>query len=277
VLRLAASLDQVSAHPVAAALVAGAERRGLELELPTESAEGFGRGVEGAVAGRRVVVGSRDWLREHGIEPAPPHLRGRDGEATILVGVDGRLAGEVAVEDQLRDDAHALVSRLRDAGVAHVALVTGDHAGAAGRVGDLLGVDRVYADQSPEEKVEVVRALRGQPGLGGVVMVGDGINDAPALALADVGIALGTLGATVSSETADAVILVDRVDRVADAIRIGRRSLHIARQSVLGGMAASVVAMGVAAAGYLPPVEGALLQEAIDVAVILNALRALRD
>jgi P-type E1-E2 ATPase len=140
----------------------------------------------------------------------------------------------------------------------------------------VLGFDRVYAEQNPEQKLELVRALRDQPGLGGVIMVGDGINDAPALALADGGIAMGTLGATVSSETADAVILVDRVDRVADAIRIGRRSLKIALQSVLIGIGASLVAMGFAAAGFLPPVEGALLQEVIDVGVILNALRALR-
>jgi P-type E1-E2 ATPase len=144
-------------------------------------------------------------------------------------------------------------------------------------VGATLGVDRVYADQSPDEKLEIVRALKGRRDLRSIVMVGDGINDAPALALADVGVAMGSAGATVSSETADAVVLVDRVDRIADAVRIGRRALHIARQSVLLGMGASLVAMAFAAAGYLPPVGGALLQEGIDVAVILNALRALTD
>jgi P-type E1-E2 ATPase len=134
----------------------------------------------------------------------------------------------------------------------------------------------VYPELAPAEKLEVVRALQSRPGLPPVVMVGDGINDAPALALADVGIALGAGGATVSSETADAVIVVDRVDRVAEAIRIGRRSLAIATQSVLAGLGFSVAAMGFAAAGFVVPVVGALLQEAIDVAVILNALRALR-
>jgi P-type E1-E2 ATPase len=139
-----------------------------------------------------------------------------------------------------------------------------------------LDVDRVYADQSPEEKLQVVRTLRADPGLRPVIMVGDGVNDAPALALADLGIAMGAAGATVASETADAVITVDRVDRVADAVHTGRRALRIARQSVLAGMGLSIAAMGVAAAGYLPPVAGALFQEVIDLAVILNALRALR-
>jgi P-type E1-E2 ATPase len=154
-------------------------------------------------------------------------------------------------------------------------MVSGDRRTVAERVGRELGVDRVYAEQSPEDKLEVVRRLRSgdlQP----VVMVGDGVNDAPALALADLGIAMGAAGATVSSETADAVITVDRIDRVASAVHIGRRALFIARQSVLAGMGLSVAAMGVAAAGYLAPVTGALFQEVIDLAVILNALRALR-
>ena len=195
----------------------------------------------------------------------------------MLVGVDGRLAGTVTLGDRLRPDAHDLVPALRAAGIRHIALATGDHAAVAEQIGAALGVDRVYSDQTPEDKLALVRALRERPELRPVVMVGDGINDAPALALADVGIAMGTAGATVSSETADAVIVVDRIGRVADAIRIGRRSLAIARQSVLAGLGLSIVAMGFAAFGYIPPVAGALLQEVIDVAVILNALRALRD
>jgi heavy metal translocating P-type ATPase len=275
-LRLAASLDQVSAHPLAKALVAGAEAGNLTLALPTDAEEVFGRGVRGTVDGHDVLVGSAGWLREHGIEVnVPAGLDG--GAAKVLVGVDGTLAGVVLVGDRLRADSHELVPRLRAVGVRHVALVTGDKQSVADAIGETLGVDRVYAEQTPDQKLEVVRAVRSRPDLRGVVMVGDGINDAPALALADVGIAMGSAGATVSSDTADAVILVDRVDRVADAIRIGRRSLFIARQSVLAGIGLSLVAMGVAAAGYLPPVSGALLQEVIDVGVIVNALRALHD
>ncbi len=274
-LRLAASVDRLSSHPLAHALVAGADAQGLQLELPREVSETFGRGVAGRVGDHEVVVGSRSFLREHGIEPPDPDSV--DGAARVLVAVDGAAAGIALVGDRLRDDADQLVPRLRDAGIRHVALVTGDKEAFADEVGDALGVDRVYAEQSPEEKLDVVRALQQRPELRAIVMVGDGINDAPALALADVGVAMGSAGATVSSETADAVVLVDRVDRIADAVHISRRALHIARQSVLLGIGASLVAMAFAAAGFLPPVAGALLQEGIDVGVILNALRALRD
>jgi len=275
-LRLAASLDQLSSHPLAKALVAGADHQGLALTIPQGVEEQFGKGVRGSVDGHALLVGSASWLRTHGVEPnLPSGLDG--GDAKVLVAVDGEFSAVVLVGDRLRTDSTDLVPRLREAGIRHIALATGDKLSVAEIVGERLGVDRVYAEQTPEQKVAIVRALRAQPDLRGVVMVGDGINDAPALALADVGIAMGSAGATVSSETADAVVLVDRVDRVADAIRIGRRSLFVARQSVLAGIALSLLAMGFAAAGYLPPVEGALLQEAIDVGVIVNALRALGD
>ena len=271
-LRLAASVDRLSSHPLAKALVAGAEAEGLRLEVPRDVAESFGRGVEGDVGGHHVLVGSRLWLAEHGVEATLPAQV--DGDAKVLVGVDGAAAGVVLIGDRLRADADRLVPRLREVGIRHVALVTGDASAVAHAVGEALGVDRVYAEQTPEQKLDVVRALQARPELRSIVMVGDGINDAPALALADVGVAMGSAGATVSSETADAVVLVDRVDRVADAISFSRRALYIARQSVLLGIGASLVAMGFAALGFLPPVAGALVQEGIDVGVILNALRA---
>jgi len=274
-LRLAASVDRLSSHPLAHALVAAADAGGLRLDLPLDVTETVGRGVAGRVSGHDVLVGSRGWLREHGVEV--PAGDGFEGGARVLVAVDGEAAGVAVISDHLREDADRLVPRLQDAGIRYVALVTGDKAAVAEEVGDRLGVDRVYAEQTPEQKLDVVRALQARPELRSIVMVGDGINDAPALALADVGIAMGSAGATVSSQTADAVVLVDRVDRVADAVRIGKRALLIARQSVLLGIGASLVAMAFAAAGYLPPVEGALLQEGIDVGVILNALRALTD
>jgi P-type E1-E2 ATPase len=249
--------------------------------VPADVHEDPGQGIQGSVDGHRVLVGSRAFMRDAGVpgdEVASTSLAGTrgSGEAHVIVAIDGHVAGVIVMADELRPDAVTIIERLRAEGVRHVAMLSGDRRSVAERVGRELGVDRVYAEQSPEDKLEVVRRVAADPGLRPVIMVGDGINDAPALAIADLGIAMGAAGATVSSETADAVITVDRVDRVADAVHIGRRALFIARQSVLTGMGLSLAAMGVAALGYLPPVGGALFQEAIDLAVIINALRALR-
>jgi P-type E1-E2 ATPase len=198
-----------------------------------------------------------------------------DGHGRVLVSVDGRVAGSLGLSDALRPDAAGAIGLLRAAGVTRVAILSGDVRSAAEDIGRRLDVDEVHADLTPEDKLRLVRATQ-EAGDGAVVMVGDGINDAPALAAADVGIAMASTEATVSSEAADVVIPGDRIARVAEAVSIGRRSLGIARQSVLAGLSLSGVAMVAAAFGYLPPVAGALLQEVIDVAVILNALRALR-
>jgi heavy metal translocating P-type ATPase len=277
VLRLAASLDQLSSHVLAGAIVRQASSEGIALVRPERARETAGQGIEGIVEGRLVVVGSAAWLAQHGIDAPDRRVlpRSVDGNALVLVGVERRLAGVLVMGDHVRPDARALLQRLRAVGVRHVAMLSGDRQDIANAVGARLGIDRVYAEQSPEDKLGIVRRMRDDPRLSPVVMVGDGINDAPALAMADVGIAMGGAGATVSSETADAVITVDRIDRVADAIAIGRRTVHIARQSVAGGIGLSVCGMALAAAGWLTPVAGALVQEAIDVAVILNALRAL--
>jgi heavy metal translocating P-type ATPase len=275
-IRLAASLDQLSLHPFARALVREARARNLHLTFPETSIEHPGRGIEGTIGGHRVVVGSDSLLRTLGYTPTTPGpVKGED-TARAFLGVDGVTVATLEFADPPRREALDIVARLHSHGVVHVALLTGDRASIAEAIGSQLDVDRVYAEQSPQDKLDVVRVVSATPGMGPVVMVGDGINDAPALALADVGIAMGSVGSTASSETADAVVLVDRVDRVVDAIAIGRRSLGLARQSVIVGMGLSFAGMIAASFGLLEPVAGALLQEAIDVAVIANALRALR-
>lgn len=280
---LAASVDQMSAHVLGRALVRAAHEDGVALATPRDVQEDPGQGIAGTVDGHRVAVGSRAFLRSADYDPVDVDAAARagssgsgSGEARVLVGADGAIAGTIVMADELRADADNIVERLRSHGVRHVAMVSGDRRSVAERIGAAVGVDRVYAEQTPEDKLEVVRSIRSNAGLRPVVMVGDGVNDAPALAAADLGIAMGVAGATVSSETADAVITVDRIDSVAEAVGIGRRSLRIARQSVIAGMGLSIAAMCVAAAGYLEPVAGALFQELVDLAVILNALRALR-
>jgi heavy metal translocating P-type ATPase len=283
-LRLAASLDQLSAHVLAEGLVRDAVGRGHALLQPTDAHEAPGDGMTGTVDGRRVGVGGERWLREQGFTADGPDAAAaaellterRPGRALVHVGIDGSLAGVLVMADRLRPDAADLVAALHATGVRRVAMVTGDRTDVANAVAAQAGLDRVYAEQDPQDKLAVVEAAREHPDFRPVVMVGDGVNDAPALALADVGIALAGESRTVASEAADAVITVDRVDRVAEAVRLGRRTMAIARQSVIAGVALSSAAMIVAALGYLPPVAGALLQEGIDVAVILNALRALR-
>ena len=277
-LRLAASVDLASVHPFATALVREAQDRGLALQFPLEVVERPGEGVEGTVAGRRVAVGSETFLRESRLHRNRGDRRERWHPA-MPARSSASTGGWSPGSSSPTRRAKARSSSPRacaENGVVQVAMLTGDRRAVAERLGALLGIDRIYAEQTPEEKLAVVRAIKQTPGLAPVVMVGDGINDAPALALADVGIAMGSSAATASTETADAVILVDRVDRVDDAIRIGRRSLSIAKQSVLAGMGLSLAAMIVACFGYLTPVAGAIFQEGVDVAVILNALRALR-
>jgi soluble P-type ATPase/iron-sulfur cluster repair protein YtfE (RIC family) len=188
------------------------------------------------------------------------------------VAIDGEIRGALLLSDAIRPDTPRALRRLREAGIAKTVMVTGDRAEVAEAIAAALGIDSVLAERTPEDKVEAVRAERREAV---TLMVGDGINDAPALAAADVGIAMGARGSGASSEAADVVLLVDRLDRLADALEIARRARGIALQSVLAGMGMSIAAMVVAAFGLLAPVAGALLQEGIDVAVILNALRAL--
>jgi len=275
-LGLAASLDQVSPHVFADGIVAAARDRRLKLEFPVDVREHHGLGIEGAVGPKRVALGQLRWLAAgRSVPPAAEELRRRltpVGSAAVYVSVDGAIAGALVMEDPIRSETPKALRVLRAAGIERIVLLSGDRQDVAQMVGKALGVDTVLYEQSPEEKVEAVGTERRRAV---TVMVGDGVNDAPALAAADVGIAMGARGATASSEAADAVIVVDRLDRVAEAVLIARRARAIAVQSVVAGMALSIAGMALATAGALPPVAGAFVQEAIDVAVIANALRAL--
>jgi cation transport ATPase len=269
-LRLAAAVEQLSSHQLAQAVArAGMARFG---RLPPAGAfeERAGSGVSGVVDGRQVDVGSAGFLASRGARPAPPAHAG----TAAFVAVDGTLAGTLTFADRLRLEAPGLVTRLRGLGVREMKVLTGDRAQPAEAIARQAGIATVHADLSPADKVDAVRELAGRHHT--TVMVGDGINDAPALAAATVGIAMGAHGTAASAEAADIVLLVDDVSRVADAMAISRRMRRIARQSVAIGLGVSFVLMVIASLGYLSPAAGALLQEALDAGVILNALRALR-
>jgi heavy metal translocating P-type ATPase len=277
-LQLAASVEQLSPHVFAGAVVRAARERGLTLELPDEVIEQAGSGVTGRIAGRTIQVGQADWIATAGALPGQVReLRRRtalEGSSTAFIGVAGSIEGVMILTDPIRTETPRALRLLRRAGIKRMVMVTGDTPAVAETVGSAIGVDAILAERTPSEKLAVVASERADSG-GVVVMVGDGINDAPSLAAADVGVAMGARGATAASEAADIVIVVDRLDRLAEAIGIARRSRRIALESIVLGIGLSVVAMIVAAFGFLPPVPGAILQELIDGAVILNALRAL--
>lgn len=275
-LRLAASLEQASGHVTATAIVAAARGRGIELALPNGVDEVPGAGLAGGVGGTRVIVGGHRFVttRAPGSAWAGRIRRSAslEGVEAVFVAVDGAVAGALLMADEIRLETPSALRRLRRAGIGRVVMVTGDRADVARSVGAALGVDAVLPERSPEDKVAAVVAERANAV---TVMVGDGVNDAPALAAADVGIAMGARGSGASVEAGDVVLLVDRLDRLAEALGIAQRSRAIALQSVVAGMGLSFVGMLVAAFGYLPPVAGAVAQEGIDLVVILNALRAL--
>lgn len=236
-------------------------------------AEVPGEGVSGGVEGHRIFVGGDRFVARRIGRTADDDAALAAGSILVAIAVDDRLAGRILMADPLRDGAVGMLEGLRREGIQRILLATGDRLAVARRVTDGLGLDGVRAELTPDQKVMLVLSERKN---GPVMMVGDGVNDAPALAAADVGVAMGARGAAASAEAADVILLVDRIDRLGPGMEIARRSRGIAIESVMAGIGLSVLGMLAAAFGYLPPVQGALLQEAIDVAVILNALRALR-
>ena len=269
VLGLAASAEQYSSHVLAASVMDAARNRGLVFETATEATEFATHGVRARFDGRDVVVGKPKFVAESAAGVVETELS--SGELAIYVGVAGEFAGALVMSDPIRREARRTLTELESMGVTRTVMLTGDALATAEHIADEAGLTDVRAECLPPDKVEAVRSLPLRP----VMMVGDGVNDAPVLAVADVGIAMGARGSTAAGESADVVIILDDLSKVASAVRIGQRTVRVALQSIWIGIALSVALMVAAAAGYVPAIAGALSQELVDLATILNALRAL--
>lgn len=270
VLRIAASAGALSTHMTAVAIVDAARKKGLHLVKPTNPEEVAGKGITGEIDGKKVIAGRRNLLVESGIaESTIPHA----AHTATLVAVNGKYYGTISFADTVRPNSKATLAALKKLGVKKLVMVTGDNKGTADAVAKAIGMTHVYAECLPQDKLRIVSELTPKP----VMMVGDGINDAPVLAASDVGVAMGARGATAASESADVVIMLDDISKSAQAVAISKRTIRIALQSIMAGIVISVGLMLFATSGKLPAIVGAGLQEVVDVIVILNALRAHRD
>jgi len=267
VLGVAAALEASSAHVLARAVVDEAAQRSVVVPHATEISEQVAQGVSGIVDGVPVRAGKLAFVAA---EAHPEWSALAAGETAVHVSRDGRLMGRIVLADAVRDESATTIARLKELGVDHLVMLTGDAVDTAVQVGSLVGLDDVRAGLLPADKVAAVRELAPRPAM----MVGDGVNDAPVLASADVGVAMGARGATAASESADVVVLVDDLGRVLDALLIARRTIRIAYQSIGIGIGLSVLLMVTASFGVLPAIVGAALQEVVDVIAILNGLRA---
>ena len=277
ILGAAAAVEQYSSHPVAVALAKeGRERLGT-LPPAGNVKEAPGQGVEGDVACSHITVGSQSFVEARIGREFDQRTREvmRDaqirGNLVSFIARDGRPAGILVFSDRLRPGVPAMIQALRALGVEHTVMLTGDNRVNASTIAKEAGIERVEANLLPGQKVEEVKRLNQE--YGSTIMVGDGINDAPALATATVGVAMGAHGAGISAEAADIVLLVDDVTKVSDGVAIGQRMTRIAKESIFFGIGASFVLMAIASFGFIPPAAGAVIQEALDVSVILNALR----
>ena len=267
-LATAASVELFSTHPLASAIVAGARERGLEAVPAIAASEATAQGATATVDGHRVVVGKATYIAEEagGIPPLPLE----PGESAVHVAIDGRYAGQLALADQVRPEARRTLAALRRSGVRHTLMLTGDAEPTARHIAAQIGVEDVRAGLLPQDKVDIVAGLPDRP----VMMVGDGVNDAPVLAAAEVGVAMGARGSTAASESADVVVMLDDLYRAVRAVQIGRRTMRVAWQAIGIGLGLSLGLMLVAAAGFLPAIAGAWAQELVDLVCILWALLA---
>jgi heavy metal translocating P-type ATPase len=269
-----ASLEQLSSHPAANVLVKKGQEVFEKLSIPTDFHELPGAGVSGYVKNEHVMIGSQSVFEnfaETGFQEIKKQITA-DGKMVAFVSINSKPAGVIVFEDRIRQNANSTVKRLKEIGVKQVIMLTGDNLDNARNIAQQAGITNLEANLLPEQKVIAVKKLKQQ--FENVVMTGDGINDAPALAASTVGVAMGAHGTAISAEAADIVLLVDDISKVSTVIEISQRTLRIAKQSIFIGLGVSFIFMTIASLGYIPPAIGALLQEVLDVGVILNAVRA---
>lgn len=268
-LGLAASLEVNSTHVLARAITDKAKSAKAKIPKSKHIKETAGLGLAAMVSGKPVVIGRLAFLKDNDIEFPVKFAKETIAHTVTYIAVDGKLAGFITFSDTIRPESAHTVEIMHDYHLDTL-MVTGDAKASASSVAKRLGIDQVHAETLPADKLHILEGTLRRP----VAFVGDGVNDAPVLTAADVGIALGARGSTAASESADMVILVDDVSKVADAVQISKHTFKIAKQSILVGIGLSVILMGIFASGYFPPLYGALLQEVVDVIVIFNALRA---
>jgi len=270
ILKYAVSLEQNSNHVLAQAIVADAKLNNIKSLKSKHLEEISGLGVSANIKSDEVNVGSFGLMKEKDIKIPSNYKHGSIHETSVFVAVNGRLAGIITFVDELRPEAKKTLEFLHAHGIKNVSMITGDNKTTANDIAKQLGIDNVYAEALPADKLHILSKLKPRP----IIYVGDGVNDAPVLTAADIGIAMGAKGSTAASESADMVVMLNDISRVATGVEIAKRTFQIARQSILIGIGLSLILMLVFATGKFPPLLGALLQEVVDVFVIFNALRA---
>ena len=270
ILGMAASLEQSSNHVLAKAIVSHAKQKGVRIVKAKKVNELAGSGLRAAVQGKSVLVGRLSLMEDEAVEMPSSFKADSVQQTATYISIDGKLAGIITFKDEIRPETQSTLLRLKQLGIRNILMVTGDNATTAQQIAQQLGIDEVHAEALPADKLEAIESVTQKP----VGFVGDGVNDAPVLAAADVGIALGARGSTAASESADVVIMLDNLEKVATSVAIAKRTFFIARQSILIGIIISIGLMLIFSTGKFQPVYGAIIQEVVDVIVIFNALRA---
>ncbi len=280
-MQMAAVAEKMSAHPVGRAIMRKAESLGIAASDPVTFEAHHGRGVVAEHAGQRLVVGQRGLMNDNAVaistaldEHVEEHHE--EGHTTVVVAHDGKICGTICVTDTVRAHADDSIKQLRQLGIEKIVMLTGDNQRVAMQIAGAVGVDEVKAEVLPEQKAQHIESLKAGKRAGGVAMVGDGVNDAPALAVADLGIAMGVTGTDVANEAADIALMADDLSKIAFAVGLSRAALGIIKQGLAFALVYNIAMVSLASTGHLGMIGGAIAHQISSVFVILNAMRLLR-